>query len=354
MLAQVPVGGGMSLRDLFDEAGGRVPIVDRERCVHVRLEVATCQSCVAACPHDAWILDDEQLALDTHLCDGCGICVASCPEAALDIATVTPEQLAGTVDARLVCEKVGSQPGGWKLPCVNAIGLRHLAYLYRTGLRRIEISTADCGCCERDHGTRLRDRLEGMNRVLSSRRMATISLDKASAGRGRSTASIDSNSPDEAVLSRRRFLFGLVNGDAKPKTHDPVRSDAAPGSCLPPTGEGQLAFYVPKIDPARCNGCDACVHVCTHGAMNLSPQKDAYMVDPNRCTYCGLCVDVCDQQAVSIAESAPVGSLRIPLHSQTCTACGARFHEPTPAPGQGKRCRICRQTTHQRHLYQVL
>ncbi len=39
--------------------------------------------CVDACPRDAWILNDAELALDTDACDGCGLCRPACPQQAI-------------------------------------------------------------------------------------------------------------------------------------------------------------------------------------------------------------------------------------------------------------------------------
>ena len=73
----------MDLRELLAEAVSGVPQAIPGRCVHERVEVGSCQRCVDACPLDAWVLDDAELALDTGRCDGCGLCVAHCPEGAL-------------------------------------------------------------------------------------------------------------------------------------------------------------------------------------------------------------------------------------------------------------------------------
>jgi ferredoxin len=60
-----------------------IPEIIPERCVHSLCEVAACTRCVDACPRHAWILDDASLRIDTKLCDGCGLCISACPEAAL-------------------------------------------------------------------------------------------------------------------------------------------------------------------------------------------------------------------------------------------------------------------------------
>jgi Pyruvate/2-oxoacid:ferredoxin oxidoreductase delta subunit len=60
-----------------------LPEILAERCVHSVLETARCHACVDSCPRDAWVLDDESLGIDTEACDGCGLCAAACPQAAI-------------------------------------------------------------------------------------------------------------------------------------------------------------------------------------------------------------------------------------------------------------------------------
>ena len=72
----------MPLADTLDQALV-LPEILAERCVHSRLETASCQACVDSCPQGAWVLDDASLGINTETCDGCGLCAAACPQAAI-------------------------------------------------------------------------------------------------------------------------------------------------------------------------------------------------------------------------------------------------------------------------------
>ena len=54
---------------------------------------------------------------------------------------------------------------------------------------------------------------------------------------------------------------------------------------------GRLALVGVKAEPARCNGCGACVRIC---------EMDVRAVGDRECISCGRCMDVCAQKAISL------------------------------------------------------
>ncbi|MBZ5562825.1 MAG: NADH-quinone oxidoreductase subunit NuoF [Acidobacteriia bacterium] len=59
----------------------------------------------------------------------------------------------------------------------------------------------------------------------------------------------------------------------------------------------QLITY--RIEPTLCDGCDACVHVCSSEAI-LGEKKHAHSIDNAKCIKCGACVEVCVPKAVVV------------------------------------------------------
>jgi len=59
----------------------------------------------------------------------------------------------------------------------------------------------------------------------------------------------------------------------------------------------QLIAY--RIDPTVCDGCGACVRVCTSEAI-LGEKKQAHTIDKARCSKCGACMEVCQPKAVLV------------------------------------------------------
>lgn len=62
-----------------------------------------------------------------------------------------------------------------------------------------------------------------------------------------------------------------------------------------------------SINPDLCVGCGICKHVCTGGAINISPSDDKtgyhYTVWYNSCCLCGSCRYYCPTNAISIVNN---------------------------------------------------
>ena len=125
-----------------------------------------------------------------------------------------------------------------------------------------------------------------------------------------------------------------------------------PGRMLQDLGP-EVALWAPRIDGARCNGCDACLHACAHDALKLAPKSRAYVIDAAACTGCNACVDACDRAAVRVTAGAVVEQWRIVLAEGRCRACGAVFHRPERGEAPSL-CPVCETSGHHRSLYQVL
>jgi ferredoxin len=171
------------------------------------------------------------------------------------------------------------------------------------------------------------------------------------------------DSPAEPMVSRRGFLRSFANAGLRHgMKHTGISSEeqtpfVAPGQLLPATSSKTIWPYMPCIDIARCNGCDACARLCPQQAIILHETEgySCYVLDAKNCTGCRICIDVCDQDAVSLQRWQAQEQREVTLKCGRCSACGALFHAPTDQQLSGRvLCRICSNNNHHQNLFQIL
>ena len=341
---------------------GIIPTVIAERCVHTMLTQASCHDCVDACPIDAWAVDQETLAIDADRCDGCGLCAAACRQGAILAPNITAVVDRQNHDVfRLACEMADIEEQQGVIPCLHAIGLGELLQVYGRGTRRLMVTSGDCRSCIRRSVQGLSSRVAQLNRMLSDRKLMTMTLHVLPSDRWQQLSRKTQPDAGVPVISRRNFFrkvaespLGLASGSSE---HSSRQAYTPPAKQLPRTKADDIVPFVPKFDATKGNGCDACVRLCPHGAITLGAAVDgglAYRIDAECCTGCGICTDVCTQNAVSVDDWSSQSQYTLDLDSRHCIACGAPFHVPVGREAPGDQCFICTQTNHVRNLYQVM
>ncbi len=379
-----------------------IPEIHPERCVHSHCEISDCDHCVDSCPQDAWQLDDDKLAIDTGRCDGCGLCVAACPESALEV----PLSAGGTEYQQqktllFACEAAATGADTGVVPCLHAITQHTLLNYYQAGYRQIISTRGDCSRCSRhtrqsDHDPDpFRRRLQQLNQLLLSRSATTLRHAQVSSTQWAACLPQKPAADNKAISQRRYFLKNAairaveysLGESTNPHTSGPWAKK------LPPPPEQlqhkqqpaqQLLYpYVPEFDPEHCNGCDACIRLCPHQAITFSDNglgnsstsadttyepdhhdspdsvtesEPAYQITPENCTSCHICVEACDQQpkAIRIKNMSALSTHRITLLSANCIRCGNPFHYPLDNTRQTKQlCPICAITRQRQRLFQV-
>lgn len=342
-----------------------IPNLLGERCVHARIETASCRACAEACPRGAWVIDEKRVGIDTGACDGCDLCVPACPEGAITSDRQRASDIMLWRDQPSVfrsCEYAGVPDQTGLIPCLHAIGPNELLRLYRRGATGWITSAAPCETCPRGRTQRLQDSIRQVNALLISRSLQPLSLTVLKPDAWSDSLRWATPYQAEAVLTRRRFFrkaLELAVDTASEATADAAVPEAkfiAATTGLPATGANDVYLYQPRIDPQQCNGCDACVRLCPHQAILLERLAESwrYRLVAEQCTGCGICRDACDQHAVSLDSLQTRQAPTVDLIAGRCTACGAPYHAPATNPITAGRCRICTRTRHTRLLYQVL
>ena len=333
------------------------PALDAERCVHSRLEIASCQACVDVCPHDAWQLTDEALQINVVECDACGLCEPVCPEQAIRFEQVFKPRL--LTDQRIVfvsCEKVDFSGAEESIPCLHSISERTLLEIRSKDEYQLVVASGDCDKCERGGAIPLSARLDNVNRWLESQGMGPIEAARCRDGDQWNRFLQNTHVADESELTGRRGFFRQMLGEVA-KVADKAAEKpemVPPGMIISADHPNHIVPAAPVIDLRRCIACDACVRLCPHQALVLDGEDQCYKINADSCTGCGLCVDVCEDDAVTLHfwETPPQSS--VPLLGARCQSCGADFRVvDSGASAIPEKCRICQQTDFNSQLFQV-
>ncbi|MBT2971076.1 MAG: 4Fe-4S binding protein [Candidatus Thiodiazotropha sp. (ex Ctena orbiculata)] len=356
----------MPLKELLDRIRHeeRLPEVISERCVHEVVEVAGCSSCVDICPRQAWTLDDESLSLDTSLCDGCGLCRPVCPE---DAISIEREILIGDLGQRKValcaCEEAVVQQKIAVVPCIHLVGIKDILKLYRQDYSEWLVATGNCSECTRNRGVKFSERIDRINSALFLNSLAPISFYRVNGVEWQRISNLLVEKLAISRLSRRGFLRGMLDGGIGTKSaiHKLYESEGdvftLPGELIPDRDGSSVWPYLPCIDSVRCNGCDACVKLCPHGAIEFSDNGGRlyYRMKPRSCTGCGICMDVCSEDAISVTAWSQMERRDVTLVRVKCTSCGNPVHVPAESRFRSQEhCRICAQVNHHKNLYQIV
>ncbi len=352
----------------------RLPEIDGNACVYSQFAQSTCHACVDHCPTQAWVLGEESLGLNTTACDGCGLCLPSCPSGALSIQYPwIIRQFGGHAIALFACELSSVKTEAELLPCIHALGLRQLLLLYKHGIRYLLIATADCFSCKRQPLTDLNQQLQQLNVLLAERGQPAMRIMQRSAQLWRTVFETNEKTSAGIKFSRRNFLRGTVQKERRQNlVQDPLNlaenQTLPPGQLLPAVSPTMIpaiektALHWPwsvQLDKNKCNGCDACIKLCPTEALLFTANNEAtgaeYHFNPTNCTGCGICEDVCEVGAILISEFSKCPDQIIKLTEKTCAACGNDFHLPSnQTQAEKPLCHICQLFDHSKNLFQVL
>jgi NAD-dependent dihydropyrimidine dehydrogenase PreA subunit len=325
------------------------PQLDGGLCVHGMLADASCRACIDSCPRDAWDLTDEALEIATGACDGCGLCIPACPQAALSLPIKPLVRYHDSEQVALMaCDRVIDRDQAGSVPCIYCYGSRVLLEFHVRGIRKWVVATGECSACSRAGDLSAAGLPVLLSSALQQRGHDAILMRKLPVGKW--VAYRDSLSEtDPSAVSRRDFFRGI----AKAASDHLERNALEPAQQALLAGQGLMPRHC-AIDTERCDLCEACHKVCPTQAICLDKGETVRLVvDSSRCNGCMLCMDVCDDAAaISVQPWEEAAIQEIPCNERRCSACGVGY---LSIPGDsGTTCGICRRIDHRRNLYQTI
>ncbi len=106
------------------------------------------------------------------------------------------------------------------------------------------------------------------------------------------------------ALERLDLGAGLRRLHGRPLKHHEaftVSISCCPNACSRPqiTDAGFIGASRPRLDPAACTACGACLETCRERALIHGPRGNIKDIDGLSCVACGACVRVCPSGALS-------------------------------------------------------
>lgn len=294
------------------------PSYTPEHCLVVTKTVGGCSICKDTCPHNA-ITIGRLVEIDDVDCTGCGLCVQACPSQALS-------------------SSVAFQPGG-PLKCSQVRGsaqsVQCLTRLQPSDVLRlasrkdkVTLVRNDCATCK--IGSRevpeVVDKIVQEAQALAAVRGRTLTAEVVQETRYDAT-----DNPD--ALSRRELLRGGVRSSQRFSADllaplEIFSETEAEAKGLPlelerhfliikaadPEPEDTVPWAVPRVHDG-CIMCPVCTNVCPTNAFHreLTPVKDGgggvLKLEPERCNGCNACVTSCPVKVITLDEGVTWGEL---------------------------------------------
>ncbi|HFE48755.1 MAG TPA: 4Fe-4S dicluster domain-containing protein [Chromatiaceae bacterium] len=321
---------------------------DSQRCSHDRQGVKGCQRCLSACPAEAITSGEGAIAIDPHLCQGCGGCTQVCPNGAISFAwpdrTVMLQRIDQLIQgyvrlgerapsilfyrdrirepARLLelCASLPDEVLPIPVHAVGSIGVE--VWLATLALGASAVFIEDAPHASALARAQLNDALDMARSVLTAidiepTRIRHAALSEIEGHALHDATPVRADAPSTWPADKRGVLLQAIRALSKPTDEAIVLHGLAR------QGLGDLAA---RED--RCTLCGACARLCPVSALHIQATHRLYF-DATRCTQCGLCIDACPEDALTAHDRFPLDDACRPIHESDqlahCARCGEAF-----------------------------
>jgi len=308
-----------------------------------------CHACRDGCPQHAIGTDFKK---DHRLCQGCGLCAANCPMAAIDhpvdifaLFGAMRRQRAKEERLRLACQATEREtyPGTVTVPCLASLEPAALILPALLNFHQVWLHHGDCSICKLDREARLAGRLN--HNFAQATLLASFVPELVLTLSSSPPAEFAPCRQQQSGYSRRDFLT-LLRQETKRNAQSgavllgnlfweekntviPRRRVWEKLLALFPgmlkTGEA-LPFARLEIS-AACDFCRACVVLCPTKALIVEEGEDGISLNHqvSLCLSCGACARFCPHKAVSLSPWDGRELQKLNLHKISHTLAAAEL-----------------------------
>jgi len=340
------------------------------RCLNPRHRLQYCDVCAIACPQQAISVSDSGVAIESMLCNNCGLCVSDCPSGVFRHKHFDAFNLLAWAhnkeEIHIGCQMaMVASEGVINIPCHGMLTESLLAALYGNGVGRVHLhGLTACESCPTRTG---KYRIEAVKQHARSKIPAIQMHMTDHAGEKISRLERFSEIKhvlNEPLLDRRQFLSAfskksaaimmpsavkhLLEDDAEQDISSDIGSDEeilmhkhlpeyhrfSLMTLFSSRGEDGVFGFHEVTASNGCTGCRVCVVRCPTGALTWHEQADEGRLEYRTlaCIGCALCVSICPSDALDMIAQPDFEvlhndqrSLLFRSQQQKCASCDEHF-----------------------------